>query len=320
MAINLGIGAVLGIDVGYSPKKPTTCFCLLEWNRSTAKFQFRVTTADTNHRRRAIVDLVGAKQLCSVALDGPLTQELRTVSHYRAAEAILSRGVLQKRGKPGPTSSPVGRQLHKHATKLAKLALDTTAIASSTHWEPIHEKRIVEAFPNMFLAALIHERNLPSLARDASDRYWEMLVEKSERMLKLLEYLLPGRRLECDLRGCKNHDRRAGIVCGLTALSMAAGHYVAVGDPVDGDIVLPPRSMWGSAMQQSGAWLESVLCANVVSVRQSRRAHLNHKRARIIRNGAPWGELNPARLVEPATEALEDHRAGRTEPLDPDRL
>ena len=36
-----------------------------------------------------------------------------------------------------------------------------------------------------------------------------------------------------------NHDDRAAFICALTALSVAAGDYTAVGDD-DGWIVLPP--------------------------------------------------------------------------------
>ena len=38
-----------------------------------------------------------------------------------------------------------------------------------------------------------------------------------------------------------NHDYRAALVCDLTALCVAADDFVAVGDPDDGWIVLPPR-------------------------------------------------------------------------------
>lgn len=100
--MDLATGAVLGIDVGFSALARTTCFCILEWHRSLATFRFGVARSDTGERRSALVDLVGHRLLLGVAVDGPLTRGLRLVSHYRAAEAILSRGVLQKRGKPEP--------------------------------------------------------------------------------------------------------------------------------------------------------------------------------------------------------------------------
>ena len=43
-----------------------------------------------------------------------------------------------------------------------------------------------------------------------------------------------------DLVEMKLHDDRAAFVCALTAVCVAAGDFVAVGDD-DGWIVLPPR-------------------------------------------------------------------------------
>lgn len=212
------------------------------------------------------------------------------MSHYRAADALLSRGVLQKRGKPGQTSSPVGQQLHRHATELAMLALDSVAVAYSNHWDPIHAKCVVEAFPNMYLAALVHECDFPPLARDASDRYWEILVERSDRLVALISHLLPGRQLITELNKVRNHEHRAGVVCALTALSVVMADYVSVGDTEDGHIILPPQTMWGSGTQECGTWLEPVLRSNLHAVRRARQAHANHRHARIATNAGCWGE------------------------------
>lgn len=277
-------GIVLGIDVGFSETARTTCFCTLEWNHVVAAFRFGVTISDAEARRRALIELVGSRELLAVAVDGPLTRGLRLVAHYRSAEALLSRGVLQKRGKPGQTSAPVGQKLHFHATQLAELALECVRIAASAHGDAIHAKCIVEAFPNMYLAALIDEHALPPLKRDATDRYWEVLVHKSDRLLRVLAHLLPRRHLQNELRSIADHEQRAGVICALTALSVAMREYVCVGDSEDGDIVLPPRAMWGAGVRAPGAWLEAELRANLPAVRQARKAHMNHKRARIIVN------------------------------------
>ena len=45
----------------------------------------------------------------------------------------MSRGVLQRRGKPGQTSAGVGQQLHEHAMSLAKLVLEVAELSPSTH-------------------------------------------------------------------------------------------------------------------------------------------------------------------------------------------
>ncbi len=288
-------GRVLGIDVGYSSSKMTTCFCRLEWTKITATFTFESATSDAAERSQALARLQVAGKVTAVAVDGPLTNGLGIVTHYRAAEAILSRGVLQTRGKPGQTSSPVGQQLHHHATALARLALDSTDVATAAHAEAIHGGAVVEAFPNMYLAALVPEPELPVLFRDASDRYWEILVNQSDRLKAVFHHALPGRELSNDLGAVHDHEHRAGVVCALTALSVACGEYVAVGDPADGDIILPAQPEWGRAAAGRGAWLEPVLASNVNSVRTARRCHANHRRARVLYvNGQPNNRLQPS--------------------------
>ncbi len=172
-------GSVLGIDVGYSLTSHTTCFCLLSWDQNSINIDCRNTTADTASREQTLGDMVPNDTLISsVAIDGPLAHDLQIVNHYRAAEALLTLGVFRRRGKPGQTNSPVGLQLHDHATRLAQLVLSKLkegcfSLSDSAHYEPIHEKCIVEAFPNQFLAALINDREFAGLVlnRDASDRY-----------------------------------------------------------------------------------------------------------------------------------------------------
>lgn len=275
-------GRVLGIDVGYSPRKKTTCFCVMEWTPTTVTFTFESATSDANERGRALSSLGLVGNVHTVAIDGPLTNSLAIVEHYRSAEALLSRGVLQKRGKPGQTNSPVGQQLHRHATALAHLALESVNILPATHADPIHEAAVVEAFPNMYLAALVSEAQLPVLSRDASDRYWEVLVERTDRLESLIYRAIPGRSIRNDLAAIRDHEHRAGVVCALTALSVASGAYVAAGDPADGDIFLPAPSEWGRALVGRGSWLEQELRSNLKAVTTARRCHPHHRRARIM--------------------------------------
>jgi len=132
---------------------------------------------------------------------------------------------------------------------------------------------------------------LPTLSRDASDRYWELVTGGSPRLEGLVAALLPGRRLGFELARCNHHEDRAGVVCALTALAAAAGAHVAVGDPVDGDIMLPPLEAWGAAVSGAQAWLEPILRANLARVRSSARSHANHRSARVAGVEGPWRSL-----------------------------
>lgn len=246
-------GAVLGIDVGYSASRRTTCFCLLTWSENAVAASFRRVTSNPDARKAALQALLpDPPRLLAVAIDGPLLPQLQPGLAYRAAEALLSQGLLQKRGKPGQTSSPVGLQLNRHATTLAELVLIAATISEATHADPIHPARVVEAFPNIFLAALLDEADLPSLSRNATDRYWDCCA--SAQLPALLSLLLPARTPQFSVSSIEHHDDRAGLVCALTALSVAAGSHVAVGAARDGDIMLPPAGVWGR--DASGqAWL-----------------------------------------------------------------
>jgi hypothetical protein len=259
--------------------------------------------------------LVNDRRVAGVALDGPLAKGFRLISHYRAAEAILSRGVLQKRGKPGQTSAPVGQKLHAHASELAALIVQQVRVDPATHCDPIARDRVVEAFPNIYLAALVDEVHLSPVARNASDVYWCSLVGTSSKLAHHVGELLPGRRLDLDLASISNHDHRAGVICALTALSVALDKHVAVGDALDGDIMLPAQTDWGISATIPGTWLEPVLRANLATVRTGRRAHDNHKNARITGlRGMPQPNrpLDPTAILPPfGRSAVRRSTAGR---------
>ena len=73
----------------------------------------------------------------AVALDGPLMPELALKSRYRACEAILSCGILQKRGKPGQSNAGSGPTLHKEATRLANFIFDQLNVDTAIHSSPM---------------------------------------------------------------------------------------------------------------------------------------------------------------------------------------
>jgi len=275
-------GQVLGIDVGFSAKKRSTCFCLLSWDSRIAKFQFRRTTSDEQFQRRALTELLQRdNRLLAVAVDGPLAPGLATVTHYRSPEALLSCGPMQKRGKPGQTSSPVGQALHRHATRLTNLALDVADVSPATHAEPIHAKAVVEAFPNAFLAALLKESEFTTLKRNASDIFWRTISGDAGALRSLCSRLLPECTFATSFEAIINHDEIAGAVCALTALSVKCGLYVAVGDPIAGDIILPPLCVWGT--DALGApWLREVLDAALVHSSRLAAMRTGFRDARIL--------------------------------------
>ena len=279
----------LGIDVGYSQRRPTTGLCLITVDHAHLRWSDRHNTGTEEDRRlRDLKSLVPKDtSLAGVGIDGPLARDLKVVDHYRSADALLSRGPFQKRCKPGQTDSGTGKRLHEHATKLAKLVLSLRDekcldLHDATHPDHIHEARILEVFPTSFLAVLLSEQDFSELQTPIprgkkSDAFWKKAVR--EGYLKhLVETLAPQKSLETPLESTKNHDHRAAFICALAALCVAKNQYVAVGDPEDGHIMLPPFQLWQP-------WARDALHRNIETMGKNSS---DHKNAQVLSNGIPW--------------------------------
>jgi len=173
------------------------------------------------------------------SIDGPLVMGTRTpyktINHYRRCEQILSRGVFQKRCKPGPTNSPRGRDLHHQATAIANHV--------SKRFPGIG---IVEAFPNAFLGVMLPDEVFREPIRRGikSDVFWNYCVNQSNLMSRLLSHLFErdGKLLFDRCRQIHNHDERAAFICAMTARGTHIGEASIVAGGQDGAIALPPRN------------------------------------------------------------------------------
>jgi len=260
-------GVVLGIDVGWNEKKPTTGICILEWDKQQIRINLLKAEADYKNRRKKINQITQGKRLLAVGIDGPLVPNFKLVTKYRSAEALLSRGKFQKRGKPGPTNSPIGQELHRHATKIAKLVVDTQEVALATYPYKVHDKAIVEAFPNAFLSVLYPDSRFDTglIKRPWTDFLFRRLENE---LIQLIITLLPKHKLNFEINSIKDHDEIAAFICALTALCSIASQSVALGDSELGYIVLPPIEYWGTSQSSSSKWAEDTLRNNIVSVQR----------------------------------------------------
>ena len=287
----------LGIDVGYSEKRRSTGLCLLELTPSTLRWRCFNTGTDEALRLNDLRALIPhGINLLGVGIDGPLTPGLRVVPHYRSSDALLSRGVFARRGKPGATSVPSGQQLHLHATLLAEIVLQLQdeghfTIHRSTHPNSVHPSRILEVFPNAFLSVLLPDAAFGGLRlkRDASDVFWVISIDEGRYLERLVDALAPNRRLETPLEEVTDHDHRAALICALAVLCADRNQYVLSGDPVDGDIILPPHEFWGEGPSGTSIpWAEIALRKSVQAVRANPKNFPNHHKARVLLNGESW--------------------------------
>ncbi|HET7883730.1 MAG TPA: hypothetical protein VFL55_22780 [Acetobacteraceae bacterium] len=233
-------GAVLGIDVGFSPTARSSAVCRLDWKAERITWTIRRFRALLMEQETTIAAVAGADVLQAAALDGPLRAGFDAIGCYRTAERMLTRRLGVRIGKPGQSSAPVGKKLNAAANTCARITLQRCQIGVAQHVVRIDDLAVVEAFPSSFLGVMLQNPAAISAQRgDRSDTFFERLLADGT-LQDFLGYLLPGRASERPLSSVGNHDDRAALVCALTALAVAAGDFTAVGDS-DGWIVLPPR-------------------------------------------------------------------------------
>ncbi|MCL0102629.1 DUF429 domain-containing protein [Dehalococcoidia bacterium] len=260
-------GAVLGVDVGWSEKKATTGLCLIEWTNLGVSLECCEARSDEDDRRDKLDRLIQGRKLLAVGIDGPLIPRLGIVKEYRAADAFLSRGRFQRRGKAGPTNGGSGPKLHNHATQLAKLIINTRNVGPATYPYRIHDKAVVEAFPNAFLSVLHPDEGFPTKPK-VKRRWTDTLFPLVKQELwQLLRGLLPQHKACFSLDDIHGHEDRASFLCALTALCVAVARCVAVGNRRLGYIVLPPLEHWGASIAGNGKWARDTLRHNYTSVR-----------------------------------------------------
>ncbi len=290
----------LGIDVGYSKSKNTTGLCLITLEQGCFKWRCRNTGSEKSQRLAHLRELIpeGAS-ISAVGIDGPLASDFQLVSHYRAADALLTRDSFQKRCKPGNTNSPTGQRLHCHATKLAKLVIELKEegylhVENASHPDPIHWSRVVEVFPDAFLGVLFPDRHIQNiqLGRGKSDRFWETAIHHG-LLKRLIRHLDPQIRLDKPLHSVVDHDHRAAFVCALAGLCVARNKYVSVGDPEDGSIYLPPFDVWGRGTApakppEPSRWGKTALQNNLRSVRRNPKQRPNHDQGTVFYNSKLW--------------------------------
>ena len=288
----------LGIDVGHSQTKPTTGLCLITLEHGQLRWHCLNTGSQKAQRLADLMSLIPKGiTISAVGIDGPLTTDFQLSNRYRAADAFLSRGPFHIRCKPGATDARRGQILHYHATKLAKLVLELNEegylhVEDAGHPDRIHQSRFVEAFPNAFLGVLLkgaHYDQLKGTEQEKkSDQFWMIAAKEDLLLHDLIKHLVPQIGLDKSLAAISDHDHRAAFVCALAGLCVAKNRYVSVGDPVDGNICLPPFNVWG--VELGLRWGEAALRKNLPSLRANKNLtkYPHHGKAVVFSNGEVW--------------------------------
>ena len=191
-------------------------------------------------RENTIARVAAGRPIVAAAFDGPIRRGFDIIGRYRTAERMLTRRLRPLIGKPGQSSAPVGRLLNHHANECVRHLVTHSDLQHAQHGVPIDDKALVEAFPSSFLGMMIEDpAQLAARRGDRSDTFFQHLATTGI-LRSLIEHCLPGRQLTNDLSRVVNHDDRAAFICALSALCVATGDFIAVGDD-DGWIILPPQ-------------------------------------------------------------------------------
>jgi hypothetical protein len=229
----------MGVDVGFSATRPTTGIACLDGEQLT------VACAGTSWASRH-AQIPDGFRPDVIALDGPLIPDGLADTAPRACERIFVRAPFDRRCMLALSHWGSGLEL-KRATRDARVQFSQT-LGSKPRRRFSPNGPIVEAFPNAFLAVLIPEATLmrvPKLARGRRfDWLYDQIVPVGELEARLSGDLELPDAVWRALHTETHHDKRAALICLITAAFVATGTATMVGEARGGWICLPPWSRW----------------------------------------------------------------------------
>ncbi|WP_127585495.1 hypothetical protein [Paenibacillus koleovorans] len=238
-----------GIDCGFSRLTESTG---LLWLTPSAhrdgRCSFDFISRNAFYERGKLFDLL--------VVDGPLLPgmypEYELSLERRLCERLFVKGEFRTRCKPGESHYGHGLALRRSGGD----ALSQFAGRVREHL-PIPKvagaKNIVESFPNAVMGLLLEPTvfdALPGVSRQKFDELYDYAIAPAVRLFERFKPYV-GRwsehptfwgRIASATR--RDHEERAALVCGLMAMCIHEGRYVAVGEPRGGYLFLPPFALW----------------------------------------------------------------------------
>jgi hypothetical protein len=140
-----------------------------------------------------------------------------------------------------------GHLLREHGSRAAALVADAARWQTAPPFPTVVGAAIVEAFPNAFLGVALPDDVYVSAPRFARGKKFDWLYDQwIQRGLFSACVTRTGLPLEL-AETChreKDHEKRAALVCLLTAAFAAMGQAEAIGDPLTGYFFLPDQELW----------------------------------------------------------------------------
>jgi predicted nuclease with RNAse H fold len=258
--------SLLGIDVGFSKTRATTGIAVYEHGSLRSLACVKSSSQD-----RATI-LNGDSKFDAIAIDGPILPVLAAENIKRLSEALLVGSGFNVRCKPGMSHYGFGLDLRRAAAPIADEACLLAKAASKAFGENQvrHSIPLVEAFPNAFLGVLLNDLDYQAMGQVSRGAKFDRIYERAvaaERIHSIFDELgwdtpelTEAIESEALSTSRASHEKRAALICLLTAACALTGNAEYVGDAVGGWICLPPQKLWAPwaklAMAQRRATLQ----------------------------------------------------------------
>jgi predicted nuclease with RNAse H fold len=242
--------SLLGIDVGFSKTRATTGIAVYEHGSLSSLCCVKSSSQD-----RAGILNKGSK-FDAIAIDGPILPAAAADGLKRLSESLLIGRGFNVRCKPGMSHHGFGLDLRRAAAPIvAEACLLAKPVSKAFGDKQIrHSIPLVEAFPNAFLGVLLDDADYQAIGhvpRGAKfDRVYERAVVtgRIHSIFGELGWKAPEltETIESEALNSSraSHEKRAALICLLTAACGLAGNAEYVGDALGGWICLPPRKIW----------------------------------------------------------------------------
>jgi hypothetical protein len=235
---------LVGIDIGFSQRRRTNGIAVFRNGSLVRTERLSVTERDETLRSLDHVDCI--------AIDAPLLPPGTSDTFPRECERTFSRGVFQKRCKPGMSHiRGTGQTLRQHGGRAATQLIEANAVSAPTQAlsHLLFAANIVEAFPNAFLGVALPDEDFLNAQKIKRGGKFDWLYDRWISR-GLFEFIVDAAHLPDSIaRRCRNetdHDLRAALVCLLTAGLFSTGNFAAIGDQTGGYFFLPPADLWAT--------------------------------------------------------------------------
>jgi hypothetical protein len=235
---------LLGVDVGFSKNRRTTGIAGLHEGPLT--LACAATSWDDRRSK-----LPANFHPHFIAIDGPLLPHGTDELTRRDCEYRFIRAPFHNRCKPALSHFGFGLNLRRATAEAAAQFAKLLPPTNQREHPAFANCRgpIVEAFPNLFLGVLLPEEVFQSAPKFRRGKRFDWLYEQVVRRSDILSAVkshapkLPSAFWQ-SLQSETNHEKRAALICLLTAAFAANSTATKVGDHNGGWLWLPPRNLW----------------------------------------------------------------------------